>query len=133
MRIAYMTSDEVNRALAGKMAARYGAVVCNPVPKHVQLAGDVDGVLWNLDDVPKALRAALLEGLCHSAPDHPVAVHGYDLTDEQLNALRRNGIAATRRLEADLFRSLCKAVRRRRATVLANDTPTELTWVNVVK
>jgi len=56
-----------------------------------------------------------------------------NLSDEELNALRRNGVAASRRLDADLLRGLCKAVRQRKSAVLANDGPTELTWVNLVK
>ena len=115
MRIAYMASDEVNRALAVRLAAKCGAVVWNLRPNDCPPDGEFDAVLWNLDDLPTDLQAALLEGLRHGAPDSTVAVHGYDVTDEKLNALHRSGVAAAQRLDIDLLRHLCKAVRRARA------------------
>ena len=51
----------------------------------------------------------LLEELRLGKPHSPTAVHGYDLTDEQVRTLRQNGVAAARRLSADLVRSLCRA------------------------
>jgi hypothetical protein len=115
MRIAYMSTDEVNQALATKMAAECGAVVCGVVPKEPPPDGQFDGVLYNLDDVSRDQRSALIEGLCLGTPEHPTAVHGYDITDEQARTLRRNGVVAARRLQLVLLRSLCKSAREQTA------------------
>ena len=34
MRIAYVTTDEVNQALAARMAAKCGAIICHLLPKR---------------------------------------------------------------------------------------------------
>jgi hypothetical protein len=115
MRIAYINTDEVNEALAARMAAECGAVVCEVFPKDPPPDGQFDAVLYNLDDVPRDQRSALIEGLCLGAPEHPTAVHGYDITDEQARTLRRNGVAVARRLHVVLLRSLCKSTREQTA------------------
>jgi hypothetical protein len=132
MRIAYVNTDEVDQALAAQMAAECGAVVCTLLPQDPPSDGLFDVVLYNLDDVPRDERSALLERLRRGQPDRPTAVHGYDLTDEQARALSRNGVAAARRLHTGLIRSLLTAARRGRETVPPDDAGTELTWVNLV-
>jgi hypothetical protein len=130
MRLAYATADEVNRALATQMAAECGAVVCHVRPGDAPPEGLFDAVLYNLDDVPSDQHAAFLDGFCHDPPVRPTAVHGYGLADEQADTLRRHGVAAAQRLNLRLFRSLCKAVRKTRASVLDADA---LTWINLVE
>ncbi len=132
MRIAYINKDEVNRELASRMAAKHSAAVCSRLGNDPPRDGEFDAVNYNLHDVARDLRATLVERLCRGAPDQPAAVHGYDITDHQLQVLRQNGIAAARRIDADLVRSVCKAARRRKRAALANNAETELTWVNVV-
>jgi hypothetical protein len=132
MRIAYMTIDEVNQALAAHLVAECSAVVCTLLPKHPSPAGPFDAVIYDLDGMPSDERSALLEHLGRGTPDHPTAVHGYDLTVEQTGALIRNGVAAARRLHTGLLRSLLSAVRRVRETVPPDDARTELTWINLV-
>ncbi len=132
MRIAYLTTDEVNQALAAHLVAECSAVVCTLLPKDPSPAGPFDAVLYDLDGVPSDDRSALLERLGRGKPDRPTAVHGYDLTVEQATALNRNGVAAARRLHTGLLRSLVNAVRRDRQTVPPDDSGTDLTWVNLV-
>jgi hypothetical protein len=133
MRIAYINKDEVNRELATRLSAMYGAAIRGLLPNDLPRDGEFDAVIYNIDDIPRALRAALLQGLCHGAPDRPVAIHGYDITDKQLRALRRNGIAAAQRIDADLIRSLCKAAQQRKKAAVDHDDPIDLTWVNVAQ
>jgi hypothetical protein len=132
MRIAFVSTDEVNQALVAQMAAECGAVVCTLVPKDPPPDGLFDAVLYNLDDVPRDQRSALLDELRRVRPHRPTGVHGYDITDEQARALNRDGVAAARRLHPGLIRSLLTAARRGRETIPQDDAETELTWVNLV-
>jgi hypothetical protein len=71
MRIAYVATDEVNQALAARMAAQCGAMICHLRPGEVHADGLFDAVLYNLDGVPREQRPAFLEGLCLGKPDCP--------------------------------------------------------------
>ncbi len=133
MRIAYVSTDEVNQDLAARVAAEFGAVISARLPNDPPPDGLFDAVLYNLDDVPRDERSALLEGFRSGKPVHPTAVHGYDISDEQLRTLNRRGVAAARRLHRDLVRSLFAAARQSRETVPPDDAQTDLTWVNLVK
>jgi hypothetical protein len=117
MRIAYMNTDEVNEALAEQMAVACGAVVRTVLPKDPAPDGQFDAILYNLDDVPREERSVLLGELRLGRPHSPAAVHGYDLTDEQVRTLEQSGVAAALRLSADLVCSLCKAAQKRRESV----------------
>ena len=101
MRIAYVSTDEVNQSLAERMAAKCGAVICKLLSGDPPPDGLFDAILYNLDDVPQAERSAVLERLRGDKPDHPTAVHGYDITDEQVSILSRYGVAAARRLHPE--------------------------------
>jgi hypothetical protein len=131
MRIAYMTTDEVNRASAAQMAGECGAFICALAPKDSPPDDQFLAVLYDLDDMHKQQRAELVAQILRSPSTRPRAVHGYDITDEEASALRRHGVAVSKRLRAGLIRSLCKAAQPSRATV-RRDERTELTWVNVV-
>ena len=138
MRIGYVTTDEVNHALAARMAAKCGAIICHLCPREVHPDGLFDAVLYNLDDVPRDQQPAFLEELCLGTTDCPTAVHGYGIADEQAQALRRHGVAVAQRLHPALLRSLCTAglctaARRSRATVPSDGALTDLTWVNLAK
>jgi hypothetical protein len=132
MRIAYFTTDEVNHTLAVQLTAECGAVVRTLLPKQVSPDSLFDAVLYDLDSMPKDERSALLERLCSGQAGRPAAVHGYGITIEQVRALNQAGVAAARRLHPRLLRRLLSAVRRVRETVPADDSGTELTWVNLV-
>src|SRR5262245_51930859 len=116
MRIAYVSTDEVNQALVAQTAAECGAVVCTLVPKDPPPDGLFDAVLYNLDDVPRDQRSVLIDELRRARPDRPTAVHGYDINEEQARALNRDGVAAARRLHPGLIRSLLTVARRDRRT-----------------
>ncbi len=106
MRIAYVSIDEVNQDLAARIAAEFGAVVCRVAPKDPAPDGLFDAVLYNMDDVPRGQRSALVERLRREEPGRPTAVHGYGITDEQARSLRLAGVAAAHRLDTGLFHAL---------------------------
>ena len=85
MRIAYMNTDEVNQALAERMAVACGAVVRTVLTKDSAPDGQFDAILYNLDDVPRAERFVLLEELRIGTPHSPAAVHGYLLSIYRLS------------------------------------------------
>jgi hypothetical protein len=132
MRIAYMTTDEVNQALVAQLVTECGAVVCTLVPRDPSPDALFDTVLYDLDNLATDQRFALLERLGRGQPDRPTAVHGYAITVEQAMALNRNGVATSRRLRPRLLRRLLSAVRRVRETTPPDAAATELTWVNLV-
>jgi hypothetical protein len=133
MRIAYMTTDEVNQSLAAKMAAECGADLCARLPLAPLPDGQFHAVLYDLDDLQNHGCGELVALILGSRSTRLRAVHGYDITDEQSKALRRHGVTVGRRLRFGLIRSLCKAAQPSRATVPPDDERIELTWVNVVK
>jgi hypothetical protein len=133
MRIAYMTTDEVNENLAAEMAAECGADICARLPLDPLPDGQFHAVLYDLDSSQKHRCGEIVALILSSPLTCPRAVHGYDITDEQAEALRQHGVAVGQRLRAGLIRSLCKAARPSRATVPPDDERTERTWVNVVK
>jgi len=131
MRIAHVTTDEVNQDLAFRVARSLGAVmiplVQDAMPTYVRL----DAILCDLDRVPPDRRQALLEEIRSETTDLPVAVYGYCLSEEQAAKLRFRGVAVAQRLHAALIRTLVKAVRQNLAAVPPDDAMTELTWVNL--
>jgi hypothetical protein len=133
MRIAYMTTDEVNQTLAAKMAAECETDLYVRLPLDPPPDGQIDAELYDLDHPQKHRRGDIVALILRSPSTRHIAVHGYDVSDEQVKALRRHGIIVGRRLRFGLIRSLCKAAQPSRATVPPDDERIELTWVNVVK
>src|SRR5262249_19593742 len=131
MRIAYVTTDEVNLALAARMARPLDAAVIRLNPEDVGPHGRFDAVVYDLDHVPPDERPALLDEILSGPPTCPRAVHGYVLSDEEAAALRLRGVAVTQRLQLDLFRTVRRAVLQNLATVTPDDALTDLTWINL--
>jgi hypothetical protein len=131
MQIAHITTDEVNQALASRVARSLGAVMIplGPVekPTHVRF----DAVLWDLDRLPRDRRRAILDEIRSEATALPTAVYGYCLSEQQAAQLRFHGVAVAQRLHATLIRTLATAVRQNLAAVPPDDAMTELTWINV--
>jgi hypothetical protein len=133
MRIAYMTTDEVNLLVAVEIARRLGVSVSMVGIGRPVSTARFDAVLHDLDVVPRDQRSAFLERIGLGLPDRPTAVHGYGFTDEQVDALREQGIAVAQRLRTGLIRGLVRAAQRSRATVPPDDSVTDLTWINLVE
>src|SRR4029077_15485863 len=97
MRIAYLTTDEVNENLALEMSERQGVTFCPHIPKNPPPDDTFDAVLFDWDHWPSEHRAKFLAGLRDSLPARPVAVHGYGLEDGLRAALRARGVIVGRR------------------------------------
>src|SRR5262245_46838320 len=100
MRIAYLTTDEVNRELAMRLAAGQGARLEVLWPGDEPPDGRVDAVVYDLDCLPVGLRQEVLSKLAAAAAPWPAAVHGYALGGDQVRALRKRGVVVRRRLGA---------------------------------
>jgi hypothetical protein len=133
MRIAYLTTDEINLILAKKLARRLGASISMVGTGSPVSTDRFDAVLHDLDAVPRDQQSTFIEWVGLGRADRPTAVHGYGITDEQAEALRRKGIAVAQRLDTRLIRGLVEAARRSRETVPPDDGSIELTWVNVAE
>jgi hypothetical protein len=115
MRIAYLTTDEVNLDLARRMAAAHGLTLCLLTPKDLPPAEEFDAVLFDLDYSPVGQRPEVLAKALVSHPLRPMVVHGYNLRADQANTLRRKRIAVYRRLRPRVFRFLRRALHITRA------------------
>ncbi|HEV3262018.1 MAG TPA: hypothetical protein VG013_34525 [Gemmataceae bacterium] len=110
MRIAYLTTDEVNMDLAGNLAAACDITVDLWSPRDAEPDGQFDALLYDLDYLPTAHRRAVLVRLLSGPVSHPVVVHSYSLEPDQEAALRARGVAVYRRLGRKLFRILRLAI-----------------------
>ena len=137
MRIGYVATDEVNHALAARMAAKCGAIICHLRPREVHPDGLFDAVLYDLDDVPETSSQLFLR---NSASARQTAPRRSTAMVSPMSRPRpcRHGVAVAERLHPALLRSLytaglCKAARRSRATVPSDGALTDLTWFNLAK
>jgi hypothetical protein len=105
MLIAYLSTDEVNRHLAGRMAAACGATLHPLSPKDPPPDGRFDAVLYDPDSMPPASREEIVASALAGPPTRPVAVHSYNL-DMRADALRNRGIVVTRQLGPGVLRDL---------------------------
>jgi hypothetical protein len=112
-----LTVDEVNQALAGKLAAAAGVQLEVVFPRDAAGDGPFDAVLYDLDSLPPIDRQALLAGLSARPAGQwagTAAVHSYQLSPRQARALRRQGVVVARRLQQATFARLRAAVSARR-------------------
>ena len=110
MRIAYLTTDEVNQDLAVRLAGAQGVRLEVLWPRDEPPDGHFDAVVYDLDCLPPCLRQEILSSLASAAAPWPVAVHSYALAGEQVKELRGRGVAVHRRLRARLLRVLCEGL-----------------------
>jgi hypothetical protein len=111
MRVAYLSTDEVNQDLATRLAQAAGATLCPLAPKDPPPDGACDAVLCDWDFWPEDRRRELLAGPPSAPPLCPLAVHGYGLADGPAEALRRRGVAVYATLQPEVFRLLALAAR----------------------
>jgi hypothetical protein len=121
MRIAYLTTDEVNPDLARRWASSCGCDVIPLSPRDPLPRDDYDAAIYDLDHLPPELQQHVLAGLLKGRLHRPTVVHGYNLRQRQANALRARGVFVRRRLERGILVQLRQAVVRvaakERATV----------------
>jgi hypothetical protein len=115
MRVAYLTTDEVNRELALAMAEKCGLTLCPLEPRDGPPTRDYDAILYDWDSWPTGQRQEALAAMLVGPLPHAVALHGYGLPDDQAETLRRHTVAVYRRLQPRAFRFLRRAIRVVRA------------------
>ncbi len=103
MRVAYLTVDQVNQDLAVALAQRC-QVTLDPVSfRDLPLERPFDVLVYDLDSFPAVERDAVLTKLLNGLALYPVAVHSYNLEEDQVNCLRHHGVAVHRRLGKAVF------------------------------
>jgi hypothetical protein len=112
MRIAYVTTDEVNQDLALRTAAACGACLEAFSAPDALPCGVYDAVVYDWDFLPAVSRGKVVAGLAKDPAPPVVAVHSYGLQGQEAQALRRHGVLIVRRLRGSLFRKLRRQVAR---------------------
>jgi hypothetical protein len=115
MRIAYLTTDEVNKDLALRLAAQWDVTVCPLEPRDSPPNGEFDAVIYDWDHWPADYRPEALAGTSARPVSQTVALHTYGLEEDQARALRRIGVLLFDRLEPGTFLELQRAVNHARA------------------
>jgi len=104
MLIAYFTTDEVNEELANRRAEAAG-VKLYPMSARDELPnGRFDAVVYDLDFVPWKRRKELLARLLAKPSRNPVALHSYNLDDQEMEDLRSKNVAVFHRLQPEVFK-----------------------------
>jgi hypothetical protein len=103
MRIAYLSTDEVNLALAAQMAEACDCQLYPLSPRDAAPDGSFGAVLCDLDYWPPERRQTLLAELQTGPTPRSTVVHSYNLSEEQAAALRASGIVVHRRLGLEVF------------------------------
>ncbi len=113
--LIYHSTDEVNLDTLRKLADVRGLDVQPQWPRD-GLALDGHAVLLDADSwwTDAVSRARGLEELLALAGRRPLAVHGWQLIDEQLERLDDHGILAGNRLDDDLIVGLVAEAARRK-------------------
>jgi hypothetical protein len=115
MRIAYLTTDEVNKDLALRLAAQWEVMVCPLEPRDPPPDGGFDAVLYDWDHWPADRRPKALTDTLPGPFGPRLALHGYSLEQEQERSLRRSGVLLFDRLDSRTFLELQRAVNHARA------------------
>jgi hypothetical protein len=106
MRIAYLTTDEVNQELAVRLAEECGAELDLLTLRAPALDTWFDGVIYDWDYLPTWRQQEIMAELLSCPVACPTILHSYNLDAKQKENLRRNGVDVCRRLGAHLFRRL---------------------------
>jgi hypothetical protein len=110
MRIAYLTTDDVNASLALRGAAAAGLLGSLLPPRAEPSPADFAAAVYDLDFLPADRVREVLAALRRGEGLVRAAVHGYNLDDRQIKALRARGVIVARRLAPGLFRKLRQAL-----------------------
>jgi hypothetical protein len=104
--IAYVSTDEVNQALASQLAEDLGISLYLLSLHDGPPDGAFAAALYDLDYLPPERQQEVLKKLLAQRPPHPVAIHSYNLEQEQVGKLRQNGVRVSTRLEPEIFAGL---------------------------
>jgi hypothetical protein len=109
MHIAYHTTDEVNLESATRAARECGAFLSRLPDPVAQTGESFAALLHDLDHVDTQVGRAIVSELRSRPAPLPVAVHGYNLRDEEIAVLHANGVVVSRKFNPELIRALCRA------------------------
>jgi hypothetical protein len=109
MRIAYLTTDVVNEALARQLAEQNRIMLYPLDPRNPQPYGLLEAMVYDLDYLPDDLGQLILNELLAGPTLRVVGVHSYNLVDAQAGALRQRGVVVCRCMDAELFQALRRA------------------------
>jgi hypothetical protein len=116
MRIAYLTVDEVNEDLALRLAEEYGMTVCPQTLRDPPPDGEFDAVLYDWDSFPRSEQREILARLLEGPLSCPVAAHGYNVPEPQVEALRKKAVVVFHTLKPEVFLLLQRAADQLRTT-----------------
>jgi hypothetical protein len=105
-RLAYQTTDGLNEATADVLAGHWGGEMLPLLLRDPPPDGQFDAVLYDLDYLPPERRQEILAQLLAGPTHVPTGVHSFNLDEDQAEALRRQGVVVSRRLDRDLIRRL---------------------------
>ncbi|HYT92120.1 MAG TPA: hypothetical protein VEL76_25620 [Gemmataceae bacterium] len=109
MKFGQLTIDEVHQDLAREVAGLCGVEVETIEPRDLPLRTPCDAAIVDWDYLGRG-RGDLLKHLLTSLPKHAIALHTYDIDEQEY--LRALGFAAVFPcLDADVFRALLAAIR----------------------
>jgi hypothetical protein len=108
MRITYLTTDELNKELAAQAGKACGVDLDVSLPGPSQTPDPSATTLYDLDHLGAENSRAVLEGLLSGRSAAPVAVHSYNLQDEDIAALRTRGVVVARRIGPEVIQHLCR-------------------------
>ena len=103
MQIAYITHDEVNTALATRIADRLGLNLTVLTLIDADQALAADHLVLDLDHLPEECKASLIDQATCGKVRGGIMVHSYNLKPEEKKVLRAVGARVTRRLTARIL------------------------------
>jgi hypothetical protein len=106
VRVAYLSIDPVNRALATSLAEKLRVNLYLIEPRDGLPDGPLDAVLYDLDHLPPALGRAVLKEALAGRSRLVTALHSYNLEDDLVKRLACKGAAVRRRLGPKLIQAL---------------------------
>jgi|ERR1700722_798226 hypothetical protein len=101
--IAYLSHDEVNSALARRIARRLGFKLKPLSHKDAKLVSAANGLVLDLDNLPSEYKSKLFLQIDAGVLRPGLAVHSYHLSHVEARTLRAAGVRVTRRLTSGLF------------------------------
>jgi hypothetical protein len=108
MRITYQTTDELNGELAAQAGKACGVNLDVALPRPNRVSDPSAATLYDLDHLGHKNSQVVLEGLLSGRSRAPVAVHSYNLQDEEVAALHAHGVVVARRMQPEVIQQLCR-------------------------
>lgn len=103
MQIAYITHDEVNTALANRLAGRLGLKLTVHTLINADQAVAADHLLLDLDHLPEECKSSLIDQAASGKVRGGIMIHSYNLKPGEKKILRAVGARVARRLTARIL------------------------------